>query len=154
MRCGVGLLRWLRPSARDRGYPSNRAEDVGSSPSYRGGEPGFAVRRACGRAAAAYGERVDEFRARLRLLTSEEGGRSGPLVSGYRSLFDLGDKTAAGDVLPWGGEITLHGVNELAPGGEAVITVRLLMATHDPLSPGWTFRLFEGKRLVGHGELL
>ena len=31
----MGLLRWLRPSARDRGYPSNRAEDVGSSPSYR-----------------------------------------------------------------------------------------------------------------------
>jgi len=29
-----------------------------------------------------------------------------------------------------------------------------LMATHDPLSPGWTFRLFEGKRVVGHGELL
>ena len=97
---------------------------------------------------------MDEFRARLRLLTSEEGGRSGPLASGYRSLFDLGDKTADGDVLPWGGEITLHGVNELAPGGEAVITVRLLMATHDPLSPGWTFRLLEGKRLVGHGELL
>ena len=55
---------------------------------------------------------------------------------------------------PWGGEITLHGVNELAPGSEAVITVRLPMPTHDPLQPGWTFRLLEGKRLVGHAELL
>ena len=154
MRLGWGCC---GGSAPQRGIEANPSKGPKTSARPRrtgGGEPGFAVRRACGTAAAAYGERVDEFRARLRLLTSEEGGRSGPLVSGYRSLFDLGDKTAAGDVLPWGGEITLHGVNELAPGGEAVITVRLLMATHDPLSPGWTFRLFEGKRLVGHGELL
>ena len=153
MRLGWGCC---GGSAPQRGIAANLSKGPRRSarPRRSGAANQADLRKACGSAAAAYGERVDEFRARLRLLTSEEGGRSGPLVSGYRSLFDLGDKTAAGDVLPWGGEIMLHGVNELAPGGEALITVRLLMATHDPLSPGWTFRLFEGKRVVGHGELL
>jgi translation elongation factor EF-Tu-like GTPase len=95
-----------------------------------------------------------EFRARLRLLRTDEGGRHSAISSGYRSIVDLGERTPAGETLWWGGEINLLEANELAPGEESEVCVRLWGGTPANLAEGAAFRLSEGQRLVGEGEVL
>ena len=77
------------------------------------------VRSAClwGRAAA----RLSYMRVtmHLRALSTSEGGRRGPILTGYRPLWDLGDRRRNGDVLWHDGEIVTLSRSELEPGGDA-----------------------------------
>jgi Domain of unknown function (DUF5063) len=93
------------------------------------------------------------YKARLRLLKTEEGGRQRPIQSGYRPDWDLGT-TWLGQPSMTGGKVTLEGVQELAPGDEAdvLLTPRA--------EEGWCgaelgaeISMHEGSRVVGYATL-
>ena len=88
-------------------------------------------------------------RAHLRLLPSSEGGRSGPMQSGYRSLIRF-----ERDDIDFGFELLLD-ADQLVPGSEGVGTLSFWAVDELPeLSPGQKFEVREGTRVVGHGTLL
>jgi elongation factor Tu len=84
------------------------------------------------------------FRAALRLLAPDEGGRRTPVRSGYRPQFHL--RTA--DVV---GVLDLGGAARVEPGEEVVATVRL--GTAEPLEVGLGFAVREGGRTVAEGTV-
>jgi hypothetical protein len=88
------------------------------------------------------------------LLRTDEGGRQSAISSGYRSILDFGERTPAGETLWRGGEINLLDIDELAPGKESEVCVRIWSGTPANLAEGAAFRLSEGQRLVGVGEVL
>ncbi len=91
-----------------------------------------------------------ERTARVRFLTSDEGGRSGPPASGVRSQVELGEfqtscivESATGlDVLPLGEEITVR--------------IRLLFVDQaaDAFAGLASVELFEGSKRVATGVFL
>jgi translation elongation factor EF-Tu-like GTPase len=90
--------------------------------------------------------------AKIQLLTTKEGGRSGVLLSGYRSLLRF--EGTEGD---FGFELELEPelrTNGLAPGESG--NARLSFWAVDALPtmfPGLNIQIYEGTRLVGHGSI-
>lgn len=93
------------------------------------------------------------FRVRLRLLSTDEGGRHNPIRSNYRPTFDVGNSWRGRPMLN-DGHVTLA-VDELAPGADGI-------ATLDPLRPeywegvgvGAVVPFMEGARVVGHATAM
>jgi len=90
--------------------------------------------------------------ARVYLLATSEGGRSGPLLSGYRSLLRF-----EGTEVDFGFELELDGETEmigLAPGGfcNARLSIWAVEELSEPLR-GQSFEIREGSRVVGHGSV-
>ena len=85
------------------------------------------------------------FRAWVKLLPSEDGGRRGGVRSGYRPTFYF--RTAA-----VGGELILDGDEYLMPGNNCQLTVKL--AKPVLLRKGQTFPIRDGGQTVGFGEVL
>ncbi|MFD3517948.1 elongation factor Tu [Streptomyces sp. NPDC058657] len=109
------------------------------------GMPRDAVRR--GHVVAAPGSVTPgrRFLAQVYVLSAREGGRSTPVVSGYRPQFYL----RTGDVV---GDIDLSGAGGVArPGDTVTMTVELGRDT--PLEPGLGFAIREGGRTVGAGTI-
>lgn len=88
------------------------------------------------------------IRANLRLLRWDEGGRSSPIESGYRSLARF--ESSESD---FGFELHLD-AGRLAP-GESVTGRLMLWAVEElpALAAGLPFELREGTRVVGHGTV-
>lgn len=88
---------------------------------------------------------------RIHLLTNDEGGRSGPLLSGYRSLLRFeGTEVDFGFELELDAEVT----NGLAPGDSGNARLSFWAAEELPsLSPGHKFEIREGTRVVGRGSV-
>src|SRR3954468_7716711 len=84
------------------------------------------------------------FRADLALLTAAEGGRRGPVRTGYRPQFHL--RTA--DVV---GVLDLGPSGRAAPGERVAATVRL--EHPEPLEVGLGFAVREGGRTVAEGTV-
>ncbi|MFD8321574.1 elongation factor Tu [Kitasatospora purpeofusca] len=85
------------------------------------------------------------FTARLRLLSTAEGGRRTPITGGYRPQFHL----RTGDVV---GEVRLpDGVAVALPGETVEVTVTLGQSV--PLEPGLGFAVREGGRTVAAGTV-
>jgi elongation factor Tu len=87
--------------------------------------------------------------ASLRLLSTDEGGRTTPFVSGYRPQFFTADPDTSTSAF-----INVVGDGlELAPGEHCRICFDLLRPElfQDELAPGLKFNLREGPRIVGHG---
>ena len=107
-------------------------------------------------------ERAAEFerthgyvRATLRLLPTDEGGRSGPFVSGYRPQWDLGHRSEDGRIAFCDAEVWLDGQLKLDPGGTAVVRLHPLSPElwHD-LGEGSALGLYEGSRKLGEAGVL
>ena len=100
-------------------------------------------------------ERANGYiRARLRLLTSEEGGRQSPIALGYRSHWAFPAEIHADR---HDAPLTIEtGAGEwLDPGEEA--TVRLHPLFPDlwpPIVPGLRLTMLEGARVVGVAEVV
>lgn len=93
-------------------------------------------------------------RACIRLLTEQEGGRSRPVLGGYsyRPNHDFSLRT--GEMCM--GFIELPAGQDLAP-GESIEIVLELMAWPGLLPlihPGRVWRIQEGPKVVGSGEIL
>ncbi|MFJ3673170.1 elongation factor Tu [Streptomyces sp. NPDC090106] len=108
------------------------------------GVPRDAVRR--GHVVAAPGSVVPRrrFSARVYVLSAREGGRSTPLVSGYRPQFYI--RTA--DVV---GDVDLGEIAVARPGDTVRMTVEL--GRDVPLETGLGFAIREGGRTVGAGTV-
>ncbi|MFJ8082689.1 elongation factor Tu [Streptomyces sp. NPDC096205] len=109
------------------------------------GVPRDAVRR--GHVVAAPGSVVprSRFRARVYVLSAKEGGRTTPVVTGYRPQFYV--RTA--DVV---GEVDL-GEGGVARPGETVEVV-VSLGRDVPLEAGLGFAVREGGRTVGAGTVI
>lgn len=92
------------------------------------------------------------FGAELHLLSTAEGGRETPLVSGYRSVVRFG---AENNEPPFGVEITFDAPPSVAPGTAADVRLRCwAWAESDPApEPGTRLLLYEGARLVAIGTV-
>ena len=94
------------------------------------------------------------FDARLRLLTTAQGGRKGPVFGDYRPSWDLGN-TWLGEPTINDGRVFLEGCTEIAPGTEGLARV-------EPLAPefwggvrvGSVIAMQEGNHVVGHATVL
>ena len=92
------------------------------------------------------------IRARIHLIAAEDGGRPGPVTSGYRSLIRF-----EGTDLDFGFELRLDADSSpggLAPGdvGQAQLSLWAVDAL-PTLSCGQSFELREGTRVFGHGRV-
>lgn len=92
------------------------------------------------------------IRARLRLLTSEQGGRSGPIYSGYRSCWgsppDVHEDMHDGPLL-------IEGQDVLNPGEVATVRLHPLFPEYWPeVSEGLILGMFEGSRQVGEAVVV
>ncbi|WP_432196116.1 elongation factor Tu [Streptomyces sp. bgisy027] len=108
------------------------------------GVPRDAVRR--GHVVAAPGSVMprSRFTAQVYVLSAREGGRTTPVVTGYRPQFYI--RTA--DVV---GDIDLGEVGVARPGETVTMTVEL--GREVPLEPGLGFAIREGGRTVGAGTV-
>ncbi|WP_328883055.1 elongation factor Tu [Streptomyces sp. NBC_00299] len=108
------------------------------------GVPRDAVRR--GHVVAAPGSVVPRrrFSAQVYVLSAREGGRTTPVVTGYRPQFYI--RTA--DVV---GDIDLGEMGVARPGETVAMTVEL--GREVPLEPGLGFAIREGGRTVGAGTV-
>jgi hypothetical protein len=86
-----------------------------------------------------------EVDAELHLLPQSEGGRSGSIRPGYRSIMRFG--TTEADPA-WGVQIDFDG-DDLAPGERRTVRVSTWADVDPPVSPGTPAWLYEGARLVG-----
>jgi translation elongation factor EF-Tu-like GTPase len=94
------------------------------------------------------------IRARLHLLTHEEGGRLSPIASGYRSCWafppDVHDEWHDGPLTIESGP----GV-WLDPGQETTVRLHPLVPDLWPsISPGLRLTMHEGSRVVGVAEVI
>ncbi|MFD5010359.1 elongation factor Tu [Streptomyces chartreusis] len=108
------------------------------------GVPRDAVRR--GHVVAAPGSVTprSRFTAQVYVLSAREGGRTTPVVTGYRPQFYI--RTA--DVV---GDVDLGEVGVARPGETVTMTVEL--GREVPLEPGLGFAIREGGRTVGAGTV-
>lgn len=90
--------------------------------------------------------------ARIHLLSTKEGGRSGALLSRYRSLLRFkGTETDFGFELELDPEMNATG---LAPGDSGDARISFWAVEELPsLTPGQEFEIREGTRVVGHGRI-
>ncbi|MCP5443161.1 MAG: hypothetical protein H6968_09025 [Chromatiaceae bacterium] len=91
--------------------------------------------------------------AKVHLIPTNEGGRSGPLMSGYRSLLRFEDSE-----VDFGFELELvpdSNVKGLAPGDTGNARLSFWAVEDLPiLIAGMKFEMREGVRIVGYGEVL
>ena len=87
--------------------------------------------------------------ARIRLLTTEEGGRTSCVRSGYRPNIRFGD-------LYTDGALTLLDRQQASPGDECDVRVTFVNPAYvrEHLQVGARFEITEGSRKVGEGAIL
>ena len=90
--------------------------------------------------------------ASVHLLATNDGGRTGPLRSGYRSLLRF-----EGTDVDLGFELELHpemNANELAPGASGTARLSFWATEQLPtMLAGQRFEIREGTRVVGRGSV-
>jgi translation elongation factor EF-Tu-like GTPase len=91
------------------------------------------------------------FIARLKYLTSEEGGRNQPAHSGYRPHIKFEGKKELTS-----GSQTFIGTDHVNPGEsvDAEITILSTSIFENYLYAGLKFHFAEGPRIIGTGEIL
>jgi translation elongation factor TU len=85
------------------------------------------------------------FRARVRVLTADEGGRRKPILSGYQPQFHFRTTDTVGTILLGEGRMAL-------PGDTVEMTVELGKSI--ALAVGLGFAIREGGRTVGAGTVV
>lgn len=97
---------------------------------------------------------VQEIRAHIHFLSTEEGGRRNPIFSGYRPPLNFGSRWPSGEPMLNDGIVLLDDREQVLPGEECDVRIRLLrpeIVTVE-IEPGLQFDVTEGARkLVGHG---
>ena len=95
-------------------------------------------------------------KARLKLKSTEEGGRHSGFISGYRPnhVFEYGEDDQL--LQTYIGDIIFDGSPTIEPGEEREVTVRFLM--HQPiekyLDNGRIWWIHEGLRQIGQAEMI
>jgi hypothetical protein len=93
-------------------------------------------------------------RVHLRLLTSAEGGRKGPIADGYRACWDIGNRYEGGSGFN-DAPLLLDGRGFLAPGESANVRISPLLPQHwTQVTAGAEIAMYEGSRMVGRGTVV
>jgi len=94
------------------------------------------------------------IRARLRLLSTEVGGRKDPILRKLRPDWNLSQTWKGAPALN-GGSISLEGIESLAPGDEGIILI-LPRSPEDwtDVAIGTVLPMHEGARAIGHATVL
>lgn len=93
------------------------------------------------------------FRARVRLLSTDEGGKKTAIRSNYRPVFDLGGSWQGLPVVN-DGRVMLVDREELAPGDEGTVTIEPLYPEFwAALRTGLSIPMQEGARIVGYATI-
>jgi hypothetical protein len=107
----------------------------------------------------------------LYLLSTEAGGRETALISGWRGLAWFGESwtradselwpegsrpVPVGEDLTYGCELSLISTKSLQPGGHAIGEIEFLFLerARPAITPGATFELREGSRLIATAKLI
>lgn len=92
-----------------------------------------------------------DFVAKVRFVTTEEGGRKGFAATGYRPTFKLLDQTEMTSA-----KQKFRGTDQVQPGQEVISEIRIIWveAFEQKLSVGTDFELREGSRTVAKGEII
>ena len=95
-------------------------------------------------------------RVRFRLLTTDEGGRKGPIADGYRASWDIGNRTDSGEWTSNDAPLLLECHDEwVAPGETAIARIHpLVPELWAHVRPGLEVAMHEGSRVVGRGEVI
>jgi len=97
---------------------------------------------------------VDAVRARLYVLSAEQGGRRSPIATGYRAgcWIDPIDPSIGGN----DGIVTVEDGTLIAPGEEGIAHIYFLFPelVQDKPKPGTTFEIREGFRLVARATVI
>jgi translation elongation factor EF-Tu-like GTPase len=94
------------------------------------------------------------LRARLRLLTTAEGGRRSGVMRDYRPDWGLACDTP-GEVSMAGAPITVEGAERVEPGETAVVRLHpIFWDAWADVRPGTAITMLEGPRVVGTAVVL
>jgi translation elongation factor EF-Tu-like GTPase len=95
--------------------------------------------------------RPPDIEADIRFLSTDDGGRSGPVLSGYRLTHDFSVDGMLNDA-----HHEYVGVESVAPGTTARAQLWLLAPEYQAgrLYPGFQFTVQEGPHIVAHGEVV
>lgn len=94
------------------------------------------------------------IRARLRLVSTQEGGRQTPIASGYRSHWAFPPEVHRDS---HDAPLTIESGpgRWMAPGEETVVRLHPLAPAYWPrIASGLRLTMLEGSRVVGHAEVL
>ncbi|MEU8382517.1 hypothetical protein [Streptosporangium sp. NPDC048865] len=94
------------------------------------------------------------FVVRLTLVKTEEGGRQGRFVHGYRPQLWIGQRLASGDMIHWDSRLYPRGSRGPKPGETGEVLMFLLSLPSAVLHIGEHLEFFEGRRRVAIGEVL
>ena len=92
-------------------------------------------------------------RSMITLLSSESGGRNSPVRKGYSPNHNFGDETNREFYI---GRLELSEEDSLAPGESRELVIHFLsgQGLRENLTPGRSWRIQEGAKLVGEGTVL
>lgn len=94
------------------------------------------------------------FLVRLRVTPTEEGGRRGPVFSGYRPDWDVGN-LHDGEPTINGAKVSFEQPSLLEPGAEGTVCLHpLAPELWKHVVPGQCITMREGVRVVGEGVVL
>ena len=97
-----------------------------------------------------------EVKSKLKLVSTEEGGRKTAITSGYRPghVFEYEDSGIV--KYAFIGDIQFKDLETLEPGNEAIVTVRFL--TQQPIEQylqiGKVWWIHEGQNMIGEAEII
>ncbi|MFD2562894.1 hypothetical protein [Aquimarina rubra] len=93
-----------------------------------------------------------DFRAELQFLTTEQGGRKSPVVSGYRPHVEFEDYPE----YITSGQQTYIGQKKVEPGETVLAEISILSKDYfaDKLFENMFFEFYEGKHKMGAGKIL
>lgn len=94
------------------------------------------------------------FEVRLTLVKTEEGGRQGRIVHGYRPQLWIGQRLASGDMIHWDSRLYPRSDRGIKPGEIGKALMFLLSLPPAVLQVGEHLEFFEGRRRVAIGEVL
>jgi hypothetical protein len=96
-----------------------------------------------------------DYRVRVSVLPTSEGGRSQPIHSGYRPMVWAGGKAADGSRLYHDALLEWEGVDSVGPGHTGVARLKpAVPANWLDVRPGSTIRLCEGPHVVALADVI
>jgi translation elongation factor EF-Tu-like GTPase len=94
---------------------------------------------------------IEFYKVRVRFITTEEGGRQGPIRPTFASYRP--DLTMSGGAFH--GAVFMDAPNEIALGEDVEVEIAFWCCkSHHDFEPGDTFYLHEGPRRVAEGTIL
>ncbi len=96
---------------------------------------------------------IHSIKASVYLLSTEEGGRKGPIFSGYRPIIFWEPAMINGGN---DARMTIELKDECKPGDRCDATLKFYHPEllPDGIAPGKSFTLREGRKIVGRGTVL